>query len=66
VKFIKESIDLMLLSPNERKKRKVNLLMSKKVRTRNPSQCHTHHQKMLEKYSDPHGIIEQHWDLLAD
>ncbi len=34
--------------------------MSKRVKTRNPAQCHTHHQKMLRKYKDIEGIIVNH------
>ncbi len=40
--------------------------MSQKVKTRNPSQCHTHHQKMIRKYDNIEGIIENHLHLFND
>lgn len=33
-------------------------MMSKKVKTRNAQQCHSHHQKMMKKYGSLFGIIE--------
>jgi hypothetical protein len=33
-------------------------MMSKKVKTRNAQQCHSHHQKMMKKYGSLDGIIE--------
>jgi hypothetical protein len=29
---------------------RINVMMSDKVGTRTPNQCHSHHQKMLKKY----------------
>jgi hypothetical protein len=57
--FLQEFSHLFELSPEERRLKKVNLLMSKKVRTRNTTQCHSHHQKMLEKYGSIKNIIFQ-------
>ncbi len=50
----------------ERKTSKVNIRMSQKVKTRSPTQCRTHHQKMLEKYDNVEGIIENHLYLFND
>jgi hypothetical protein len=47
VRFLKESGHVLMLPPNERKIKKVNLTMSKKIKSRNSTQCHTHHQKMM-------------------
>ena len=33
-------------------------MMSKKVKSRNAQQCHSHHQKMVKKYGSLAGIIE--------
>ena len=33
-------------------------MMSKKVKTRTPQQCHSHHQKMMKKYVTLDSIIE--------
>ena len=59
-----ENTELCSLSLNERKSKKVNHLMSKRVKSRNPTQCHTHHQKMLEKFKDISAIVENHRYLL--
>jgi hypothetical protein len=32
-------------------------MMSKKVKTRSPQQCHSHHQKMIKKFGSISGII---------
>lgn len=32
-------------------------MMSKKVKTRSPQQCHSHHQKMIKKYGTIDNII---------
>lgn len=33
--------------------------MSKKVKTRTPQQCHSHHQKMMKKYVSMENIIQK-------
>jgi hypothetical protein len=50
VKFLMEKGVLLTLSTNERKRMKTNLKLSKYIKTRTPTQCHTHHQKMIAKY----------------
>ena len=52
------------LSIEERKKKKLNKLMSKAVVTRSPTQCHTHHQKMKFRYETIEGIINAYQYLL--
>jgi hypothetical protein len=47
----------MCLPPVERKIQKTNLRLSKCVKTRTPTQCHTHHQKMMVKYGSIATII---------
>lgn len=32
-------------------------MMSKKVKTRSPQQCHSHHQKMIKKYGSIDNIV---------
>jgi hypothetical protein len=45
------------LSLSEKKNLRVNVMMSKKVKSRNAQQCHSHHQKMIKKYGDLQAII---------
>jgi hypothetical protein len=33
-------------------------MMSKKVKTRSPQQCHSHHQKMTNKHGSIEKVIE--------
>ena len=47
VKFLMRNMQLFDLSREERKKRKINVLMSKAIKTRSSTQCQTHHQKMI-------------------
>ena len=58
VKFLIKHGGLLSLSALERKQKKVNLLMSKQVKTRTPTQCHTHHQKMMARYGSIEVIID--------
>jgi hypothetical protein len=39
--------------------------MSKKVKSRNSTQCHTHHQKMMAKYGSIEEIIS-HYEFLLE
>lgn len=41
----------------EKKKLKINVMLSKKIPTRNSTQCHSHHQKMMVKYGSVEKII---------
>lgn len=41
----------------ERKAKKVNFLMSSQIIIRGPTQCHTHHQKMMNRHKTIKGII---------
>lgn len=45
------------LSVSEKKNLRVNVMMSKKIKTRTPQQCHSHHQKMVKKYGGHEGIV---------
>jgi len=47
------------LSLGEKKKLRVNVMMSKFIQTRNSTQCHTHHQKMMEKFHSIEAIIKE-------
>lgn len=37
---------------------KINVVMSKCIRSKNSTQCRSHHQKMLLSYKSIKGIIE--------
>jgi hypothetical protein len=56
--FLAEFGYMFAMTPRERRQKKINLLMSKRVRTRNPVQCHSHHQKMVKKYGCLAEIIK--------
>ena len=64
IKFLMAKSKLFDLSIEERKKKKLNKLMSKAVVTRNPTQCHTHHQKMKLRYETIEEIINAYQYLL--
>jgi hypothetical protein len=54
------------LNYEKRKDVKVNVLMSKQVKTKTSRQCHSHHQKMIKKFGSLENLIEhankQHYD----
>lgn len=58
INFLNKHRSLVEISPIERKIKKVNLQMSKYVKTRTPTQCHTHHQKMMTRYGNIESIID--------
>ena len=53
-------------SVEQKKKFRVNVLMSKMVKSRTSTQCHTHHQKMIKKYATVENIIEEYSFLLKN
>ena len=50
----KHIFELTLL---EKKRLKVNVMLSKKIPSRTSTQCHSHHQKMVLKYGTVDNII---------
>ena len=56
--FLVENYQLFLLSNNERRLRKINVLMSETIKTRSPDQCRSHHQKMMKFHHDIPSIVE--------
>jgi hypothetical protein len=54
------------MSLKERKSKKIHIKMSKLVKTRNPIQCRSHHQKMLAKFGSLENIIEEFRELISD
>ena len=65
IKFLLKKGELFQRSPLERKIARVNVIMSSMVGTRNPTQCHTHHQKMMIMYGSVEEIIEKETAFLA-
>jgi hypothetical protein len=59
MQFLITNKHLFSLTRAEKRKLKTNVMMSKKVRTRKPIQCHSHHQKMMKKYGSVEEIIEE-------
>lgn len=57
VGFLKKNKRLFALAPEQRKELKINVLMSRAVRTRSPAKCHSFHQKMIIKYSSVDLIL---------
>ena len=55
--FLVKNLHLFELPLRKRKELKVNIRMSKFMRTRNSSQCRSHHQKMLKYHGDNLAII---------
>lgn len=58
VKFLASKEALFDLSLKEKKQIRLNVLMSNKIKTRSPAQCHSHHQKMILKYGSIPGILK--------
>jgi len=46
-----------MLPLKQKKKMRINVTMSKKIKTRSPEQCHSHHQKMMKKFGSIKDII---------
>jgi hypothetical protein len=59
LKFLREKGALLCQSAVERKRQKTNLKLSKYVKTRTPTQCHTHHQKMMVKHGSIENIVAE-------
>lgn len=55
--FLKLHPELFDLSVSQKKNLRVNVMMSKKIKSRTPQQCHSHHQKMVKKYGNIENII---------
>jgi hypothetical protein len=48
--FVKTHANLFRMSFEERNRQQINVLMSRKVRTRTSHQCHSYHQTMVRKF----------------
>lgn len=59
ITFLSKQGDLLKLPIEQKKRMRVNVLMAKAVQSRNATQCHTHHQKMMEKCQSIEGIIAE-------
>lgn len=63
--FLRANEALLTASKLERKHKKINILMSEHIKSRSPSQCRSHHQKMGKHHGDIEGIIS-HIEMLMD
>lgn len=57
IRFLAKNSALFSLSFKEKKNLQINKKMSFTVKSRTPSQCHTHHQKMMMKYGSIEAIV---------
>ncbi len=57
IRFVAKNSALFSLSFKEKKNLQINKKMSLTVKSRSPSQCHTHHQKMMMKYGSIEAIV---------
>ena len=55
--FVKNNAVLLKMDAKERTKFKVNVMMSEKIKTRVPLQCHNHHVRMLQKFGSIDNIL---------
>lgn len=55
--FLKDNRHLFALSKAERKIIKINVLMSRAIKSRTPAKCHSFHQKMIKKHGSIDHII---------
>jgi hypothetical protein len=60
LEFIHRERRLFDLPLAERKKMRIHHMMSKFIRTRNPCQCRSHHQKMISKFRTIDEIIQNY------
>jgi hypothetical protein len=65
VGFLVKKRSLFDLSVEERKRTGIHTKMSKIIKARNPSQCRSHHQKMLVRFGSVDAIIDHFKDLLV-
>jgi hypothetical protein len=56
--FLSFNGHMFSMSLSQKKNLRVNVQMSKKVKTRTPQQCHSHHQKMMKKYGSIPSIVD--------
>jgi hypothetical protein len=56
---LKNKSFLFSLSVEEKRKTKVNIQMSRAVKTKNAIQCHSHHQKMVKKHGSVEAVIRK-------
>jgi hypothetical protein len=57
MEFLIANPGLFELSINLKKNLRVNVMMSKKVKSRSSQQCHSYHQKMILKHGSIDGVI---------
>ena len=53
--------ELFDLSLQEKKKIKIYVLMGKYIKVRDSLQCRSHHQKMITKFKNVAGILEDYY-----
>jgi hypothetical protein len=59
LKFLMSNKHVFALPLQEKKKLKVNVMLSKRIPTRLSTQCHSHHQKMVIKFGSVDNIISE-------
>jgi hypothetical protein len=56
--FLNKNSHLFESNWHQRKSLKINVLMSKIIKTRSPAQCRSHHQKMMKYHQSIPNIID--------
>lgn len=65
VHFLLEHCADFALPLAEKRKKKLHVIMSKYIKMRDPSQCRSHHQKMMTKFKSIQAIIQNHQHFLC-
>ena len=58
VNFVAERRETFVLCSKDKRVKGIHQKMSKFIKSRNSTQCRSHHQKMLQKFETVDGILE--------
>lgn len=66
VEFLRTNEELFTLGREDKRLMRINILMSKFVRTKTSTQCRSHHQKMVKHYGTIAETVAALTNLLCD
>jgi hypothetical protein len=58
VEFLRNNMEIFEKNREYKRLMKINILMSEHVKSKNSTQCRSHHQKMLAHYKSIENIIQ--------